>query len=355
LPETYPFIKFDEIGICNFCNNFKPKLIFGERELFKMIENKYKMLNHKKCLVGLSGGFDSCYTLYAVKKLLKLDPIAYTYDWGLTTDYARINQSIICQKLGVEHIIRTEDLSKKRNYIKLNLLNWLKQPHPGMIPVLMAGDKKFLYYEKKLRKQLNIPITFFGTGDQTENRPFYYFLAGAKYEQAKNNLVVMNRVSLHTKINLGLFYCWNYFKNPGYFNNSFLDNIKAYYYSFFNDHRYYGYFDYVSFDENKIKKLIYDYELETDQKYGKVLWRMGDGQSSLNNLLYSSLCGFSELDDYESTKVRLGRTTREQALKTVKCHNMPKKDNLEYFFSLIKIDPDIVFSKIEKFEIRKWL
>jgi len=355
LPETYPFIKFDESGICNFCKNFKPKKILGEAELFKMIENQYKSLDHKNCLVGLSGGFDSCYTLYAVKKLLKLDPIAYTYDWGLTTDYARINQSIICQKLGVEHIIRTEDLSKKRNYIKLNLLNWLKQPHPGMIPILMAGDKKFLYHEKKLRKQLNIPITFFGTGDQTENRPFYYFLAGAKYEEAKNNLVVMNKVSMQTKINLGIFYCWNYFKNPGYFNYSFFDNVKAYYYSFFNDHQYYGYFDYVGFDENKIKKFINDYELETDKKYGKVLWRMGDGQSSLNNLLYTSLCGFSELDDYESTKVRLGRVTREQALKTVKNHNMPKKENLEYFFSLIKIDPDTVFSKLEKFEIRKWL
>lgn len=355
LPETYPFIKFDENGICNFCKNFKSKKILGEAELFKMIENQYKSLDHKKCLVGLSGGFDSCYTLYAVKKLLKLDPIAYTYDWGLTTDYARINQSIICQKLGVEHIIRTEDLSKKRNYIKLNLLNWLKQPHPGMIPILMAGDKKFLYHEKKLRKQLNVPITFFGTGDQTENRPFYYFLAGAKYEEAKNNLVVMNKVSMQTKINLGIFYCWNYFKNPGYFNYSFFDNVKAYYYSFFNDHQYYGYFDYVGFDENKIKKFINDYELETDKKYGKVLWRMGDGQSSLNNLLYTSLCGFSELDDYESTKVRLGRVTREHALKTVKNHNMPKKENLEYFFSLIKTEPDIVFSKIEKFEIRKWL
>lgn len=350
LPATYPYIKFDEKGICNYCKNFKKKKVLGKKELQSLIETQYKKLNHRKCLVGLSGGFDSCYTLYAAKKLLNLDPIAYTYDWGLTTDYARINQSIICQKLGVEHIIRTDNLSKKRNYIKLNLINWLKKPEPGMIPILMAGDKKFLYHEKKIRYEFNIPMTFFGTGDQTENRPFYYFLAGANYEEAKNNLVAMNKVNLRTKIRLGLFYSWNYLKNPGYFNYSFLDNLKAYYYSFFDDHKYYGYFDYFPFEEKKILNLIEDYELETDNKYGKVLWRMGDGQSSLNNLLYTSLCGFSEIDDYESTKVRLGRITRSEALQSVINHNMPKKDNLEYFFSLIKIDPDIVFNKIDKFK-----
>lgn len=355
LPETYPYIEFDEMGVCNFCRTFTPKKSLGKNKLLELIEKFYKDRKDKKCLVGLSGGFDSCYTVFAAKKLLKLDPIAYTYDWGLTTDYARINQSIICQKLGVEHIIRTDDLSKKRYDIKQNLIAWLKKPHPGMIPILMAGDKKFLFHEKILRKKLDIPITFFGTGDQTENRPFYYFLAGAKYEKAKTNIVVMNNTNLQTKLNLGMFYSWNYLKNPKYFNSSFLESLKAYYYSFFHDHRYYGYFDYVDFKEENINNLISDFDLETDQKYGKVLWRMGDGQSSFNNLLYSTLCGFSEIDDYESTKVRLNRISRDDALKSVIDHNMPKKNNLEYFFSLIKIDPDMVFKRIYNLDLQKWI
>ncbi len=355
LPETYPYIEFDEMGVCNFCRTFTPKKSLGKNKLLELIEKFYKDRKDKKCLVGLSGGFDSCYTVFAAKKLLKLDPIAYTYDWGLTTDYARINQSIICQKLGVEHIIRTDDLSKKRYDIKQNLIAWLKKPHPGMIPILMAGDKKFLFHEKILRKKLDIPITFFGTGDQTENRPFYYFLAGAKYEKAKTDIVVMNNTNLQTKLNLGMFYSWNYLKNPKYFNSSFLESLKAYYYSFFHDHRYYGYFDYVDFKEENINNLISDFDLETDQKYGKVLWRMGDGQSSFNNLLYSTLCGFSEIDDYESTKVRLNRISRDDALKSVIDHNMPKKNNLEYFFSLIKIDPDMVFKRIYNLDLQKWI
>ena len=82
---------------------------------------------------------------------------------------------------------------------------------------------------------------------------------------------------------------------------------------------------------------------------------MGDGQSSFNNLLYTTLCGFSEIDDYESTKVRLNRISRDDALKSVIDHNMPKKNNLEYFFSLIKIDPDMVLKRIYNFDLQKWI
>ena len=32
-----------------------------------------------------------------------------------------------------------------------------------------------------------------------------------------------DKTNLKTKINLGLFYSWNYFKNLGYFNSSFLE------------------------------------------------------------------------------------------------------------------------------------
>ena len=115
IPVTYPKIKFNELGICIFCeNNSKTEeSIYDLEDLNKIVSRQ-----PKKCLVGLSGGFDSCYTLYYVKEVLKLDPIAFTYDWGLTTDMARINQSIACQKLKVEHIIRTDNMSQKEILLK---------------------------------------------------------------------------------------------------------------------------------------------------------------------------------------------------------------------------------------------
>ena len=43
-----------------------------------------------------------------------MNPIAYTYDWGLTTAVARKNQALLTGALGIEHILRSPDLPEKR-------------------------------------------------------------------------------------------------------------------------------------------------------------------------------------------------------------------------------------------------
>ena len=67
-----------------------------------------------------------------LKTKFKMNPIAFTYDWGLTTDVSRVNQSKICGKLGIEHIIRSANINKKRNFVRNNIMAWLKKPHLGM-------------------------------------------------------------------------------------------------------------------------------------------------------------------------------------------------------------------------------
>ena len=69
-------------------------------------------------MVGLSGGRDSTYGLHLLKTKYKMNPIAYTFDWGLTTDISRINAAKVCGKLGVEHIIRSADIEKKKRVCK---------------------------------------------------------------------------------------------------------------------------------------------------------------------------------------------------------------------------------------------
>ena len=55
LPETYPFIKFDEKNICNFCNGYEKQKFRGEEELNKIF-SKHRSNNEKvDCIVGLSG------------------------------------------------------------------------------------------------------------------------------------------------------------------------------------------------------------------------------------------------------------------------------------------------------------
>ena len=117
---------------------------------------------NKPFLVGISGGRDSSYALHFVKKELGLEAVAYTYDWGLVSDKSRMNQSIMCSELSVQHYIRTDNIRKKRSYIKNYIISWLKNPQLGMVPIFMVGDKMFYYYAKKLRDELGLNNCIWG-------------------------------------------------------------------------------------------------------------------------------------------------------------------------------------------------
>ena len=64
------------------------------------------------CIVPFSGGRDSSYALHLIVKELRLKPITYTYDWGMTADIGRRNISIMCSKLNIENIIVAADIKK---------------------------------------------------------------------------------------------------------------------------------------------------------------------------------------------------------------------------------------------------
>jgi len=153
LPETMTFINFDEQGVCNYCKNYEKIQVKGAASLEEEVA-KYRRSDGKPdCIIMFSGGRDSSYGLHYFKKVLKMNPIAFTYDWGMMTDLGRRNEARLCGKMGIEHVIISADVRKKRDYIHKNLEAWLKRPELGTIPLLMAGDKDLLYYTNWLRKK----------------------------------------------------------------------------------------------------------------------------------------------------------------------------------------------------------
>jgi len=88
-----PDIKFDINGTCNHCKNWfqnAKKIELGTKkgELERICE-KIKSKNKSKydCLIGVSGGVDSTYTAYLVKKL-GLNPLAIHMDNGWNSELA---------------------------------------------------------------------------------------------------------------------------------------------------------------------------------------------------------------------------------------------------------------------------
>jgi len=345
LPETYPFITFDADGVCNYCRTFQKQAFHGRAALERILE-KYRSPNgDPDCLVAFSGGRDSSYGLHVIKTELGMNPIAYTYDWGMVTDQARRNQARLCGKLGVEHIIRAADIPKKRRYIRKNIYAWLKKPELGMVPIFMAGDKMFYYYGRQLRKQTGIRLTIFCAGQQVEQMEFKVGFCGI-------NQTLINNTRLYhydalVKLRLAMWYVKQYLLNPSYINESLLDCIFAFHSSFLNKDDYLYLYHYIPWDEKLIERTLREqYGWESDTLYGTNQWRMGDGHTAFIDYIYYTVAGFSEFDNFRCHQIREGLLTREEALELLEEDNKVRIQSLRNFAELVGFNLEEVLMKI---------
>jgi len=236
LPETMPYISFDEAGVCNYCHDYDTRgnYLKGEKALEEFIAPYRTDNGEPDVLIGFSGGRDSAFGLDYIKNTLKLNPITFTYDWGMVNDLARRNQARVVGKLGIEHIVISADIRTKRANIRKNLKAWLKHPDLGMVPILMAGDKQFYYYFHEVRKQTGVKLFIFCGGYEGEEGTglFKYGFCNVTTQGSKNALRRMTGISKMNKMKMMYYYFKQFLKNPAYINRSMFDTLFAYYSSY---------------------------------------------------------------------------------------------------------------------------
>lgn len=346
LPETFPYIEYDYNGVCNYCNNYKPKnQVKPIKELLSLIE-PYRSKNSKPdCVIPFSGGRDSSYTLHFVKQELGLNPIAFTYDWGMVTDLARRNAARVCGKLGVENIIVAADIRMKRRNIQKNVNAWLKKPNLGMVPLFMAGDKYFFYYSNKILSQNNLDLSIWGS-NPLENTDFKSGFTGIKPCFDKK---MIDDQRLTDKIKLAAFFGKNFICNPSYFNSSLPDTLGSFGSRYLiKRHGFIQLFDFIRWEENEIEKLIlneYNWEKSIDTNS---TWRIGDGTAAFYNYIYFTVAGFSEFDTFRSNQIREGQLTREAGLALIEEENIPRYENLRWYLEIIGINYESTIERISK-------
>ena len=336
LPETFPFIEYDVKGECNYCKNYKKKnQARSLDELKALVEPYISKDGSPYCLVPFSGGRDSMYVMHVIKKELDLNPIAFTYDWGMVTDLARRNIARICGELGVENIIVASDMHWKRTNIRKNIKAWLKNPDLGMIPLFMAGDKFFFYYANKVKKQTGTKLNIWGI-NHLENTDFKTGFGGLAPQFDKEKIYSL---SVKNQLKLFGFVGKNVFQSPGYLNQSILDSLGSFasrYIAPKSD--YYHLFDYMRWDEKTIEDTIinnYKWETSIDTKS---TWRIGDGTASFYNYIYTLVAGFSENDTFRSNQIREGMISRKKALALVYDENKPRYNSLKWYMEIIGLD-----------------
>ena len=335
LPESMPYIYFDNNGVCNYCNSYKPRnKPKPKEELFKIVES-YRRNGQTDCIVPFSGGRDSCYSLDIVVNELKMNPIAYTYDWGMVTDLGRRNISRMCAQLGVENIIIAADISKKRKNIATNLKAWLKSPHLGMVSILTAGDKHFFRHVETVKKQTGIRLDLWGV-NPLEVTHFKAGFLGVKPDFEEERVYSSGALKqLRYQKKRFMAMC----KSPSYFNSSLLDTLSGEYFrSFAKKEDYYHIFDYWRWDENIVNDTLlqkYDWETAIDTK---TTWRIGDGTAAFYNYIYRTVAGFTEHDTFRSNQIREGDLTREEALELIEDENRPRYENIRWYLDTLNMD-----------------
>lgn len=336
LPETMPFIKFDEKGVCNYCHNYKPRnKPRPKEELFKLVEPYRRRGKELDCIVPFSGGRDSCYGLHLIVEELGMKPVTYTYDWGMVTDLGRRNISQMCGDMGVENIIVAADISQKRKNIKMNLQAWLKSPHLGMMAMLTAGDKHFFRYVEDIKKQTGINLNLWGVNplEVTHFKTGFLGIAPDFEEKRVYSHGIMKQLRYHSKRFKAML------ESPSYFNSSLWDTLSGEYYRSFTEKQdYYHIFDYWAWDEKTVNDTLinqYDWETAIDTS---TTWRIGDGTAGFYNYVYYTVAGFTEHDTFRSNQIREGQLTREKALELVEDENQPRYQNIRWYLDALGLD-----------------
>lgn len=132
MDTTASNIQFDAEGICNYCNAYfdqQKKTLRNEKELDEIVAKIKEEGKRKKydCIIGVSGGVDSTYVAYYVKKL-GLRPLAVHLDNGWDSELAVGNIERTLNKLGIDlytHVINWNEFKDLQ-------LSFLKASIPGM-------------------------------------------------------------------------------------------------------------------------------------------------------------------------------------------------------------------------------
>jgi N-acetyl sugar amidotransferase len=165
MDETAKEITFDNNGVCNFCHNYDNVLVNdlhtdkgGEAKLEKLIEKiKQKGKNSRyDVLIGLSGGVDSSYVAYVIKKKYGLRAFAVHLDNGWNTELAVANVEQIVKRLDIDLSTCVLDWKEFRDiqtsFIKSSISNieiptdhaiWallIKTAGKMKIPYIIAGN-----------------------------------------------------------------------------------------------------------------------------------------------------------------------------------------------------------------------
>lgn len=182
MDSTATEIVFDENGVCNFCHHYDTHLVHevfsnkdGEKRINKLIaEIKERGKKNKyDCLIGISGGVDSSYVAYLVKKKYGLRPFAVHLDNGWNSELAVANVEQILKRLDIDLYTYVLDWKEFRD-IQISFLK------SGISNIEIPTDHAIWALLIKTAAKMKIPYIIAGNNVVTESIMPESWLYGSK-------------------------------------------------------------------------------------------------------------------------------------------------------------------------------
>jgi len=163
LTDQIPGSDFDQTGVCSWCRsgypNYKPR---GIEALDSHIRQRLRPDTEADCVVGVSGGKDSSFVLWALTQHYHLRVQAFTYDHDGVEPLARENMKAVCKNLGVPLAVETlgpeTHLQSFRDYFSA----WLEHPSAVSAGMTCVACKHLHLFGTKLAAKLSAPLIIWG-------------------------------------------------------------------------------------------------------------------------------------------------------------------------------------------------
>ncbi|HGJ63839.1 TPA: N-acetyl sugar amidotransferase [bacterium] len=301
-------IRFDENGYCNHCRHYfeiTSKLSYQgnqDHERLNRVIEKIKIAGRNSrydCLVGISGGVDSCYTAYIAKKM-GLRVLVTHMDNGWDSEAAVKNIKYIVNKLGLDY----------ESYV----LNW-EEFRDLQLAFLKASvpeaetptDIAILAALHRVAAKNNIKYIISGGNYATEGilpQSWHYDAKDLKYLKA-----IQKRFGTQKLKSFPTF---------GFF--------REFYYKFFKGIRIVYLLNYMPYSKKEAKELL---EKELDWKYYGGKHHESFYTKFIQSFLLYKKFGIDYRRATYSTMICTGEMNREDALSEINNHKPFNKNTLE--------------------------
>lgn len=186
MPDTRPGVVFDEEGVCHACRIAERKKEVDWDARMRELNNlcdKYRGANgnYYDCIIAVSGGKDSCFQIYIMKEVMKMNPLLINvsnFSWTKTglRNFNNMSETFGCDTISLHLNRKVARKMVRKAYEKLGSPNWYWDQAVYVFPIRMGINMK-------------IPLIVYGENVSYEYGGFQREETYSAKNQIKNDIV----------------------------------------------------------------------------------------------------------------------------------------------------------------------